>query len=255
MFAGRPIIGIAGGIGAGKTHVARLFEAAGCCRVASDEMVRAAYTHPDVKRAVAARFGEGVLDPGGRVDRARIADVVFRDAGERQWLEQLLHPVANAARVEVMEQAARNENVVAYVWDSPLLFETRLNELCDATVFVDAPRVDRLTRVAGRGWDAAELDRRENVQLPLDKKRSLADYHLCNAESDPATPARVKAMLTEILDRFVGNAGCACASECACSAASDRPVGCCRHAAPAPADAAGGAVDDPARQPARPDLT
>lgn len=238
MFAGRPIIGIAGGIGAGKSHVARLLERAGCCRIASDEMVRAAYTHPAVKRAVVERFGERVLDEGGRIDRKVIADIVFRNAAERQWLEALLHPVANQARVELMDQASRDPQVLAYVWDSPLLLEAKLNELCDTVVFVDAPRSDRLGRVAERGWDDAELDRREKVQMPLDKKRAMADYQMCNAESDPATPEKVAALLEEILDRFTGNTHPEKPSN-ACPAA-----GCCAGGAVTPTTSSGGQCPD-----------
>ena len=216
MFAGRPIIGIVGGIGAGKSHVARLFEQAGCCRIASDEMVRAAYTHPAVKRAVAERFGAEVIDETGQVDRRRISDIVFRDAAQRKWLEALLHPVANQARVEVMEQAARDPSIVAYVWDSPLLLETGLDELCDTVVFVDAPRADRVRRVAERGWGEQELDRRENVQMPLDKKGAKAEYHLLNADASPATAEGVAAMLKEILKRFGPDCAATCDSPCAC---------------------------------------
>ena len=230
MFAGKPIIGLAGGIGAGKSFVAKLLEAAGCCRIASDEMVRAAYTHPAVRRAVADRFGDRVLDPAGRVDRKVIADIVFRNADERVWLEKLLHPVANQARLAVMEQSAGDEGVVAYVWDSPLLFETKLNELCDVTLFVDAPRADRLMRVATRGWGGSELSRRENVQMPLDKKRDQADYRLCNAEADPATPERVADLLDEVLQKVRPDDAAAC-DACSPAASPPQPAPCrCRTA-------------------------
>lgn len=208
MFAGRPIIGIAGGIGAGKSTVARLFEQLGCCLIASDEMIAAAYTHPAVKRAVAERFGEAVLDPAGRVDRKRIADIIFRDTDQRIWLEKLLHPVANQARMQVMEQAASDPGIVGYMWDSPLLFEARLDELCDAVIFVDAPVADRRARVAGRGWDADELDRREAAQMPLDEKRARSGYTILNSTESPATIEDVKDVLSEVLDGVGALGGC-----------------------------------------------
>lgn len=208
MFAGRPIIGIAGGIGAGKSTVARLFEQVGCCLIASDQMIAAAYTHPAVKRAVAERFGEAVLDLAGRIDRKVIADIVFRDVDQRVWLEKLLHPVANQARMQVMEQAAGDPGVIAFVWDSPLLFEARLDELCDAVVFVDAPAADRRARVAERGWDAGELDRREGAQLPLEEKRSRSGHIVSNATSSPATLEDVKGVLQTVLERVGAFGGC-----------------------------------------------
>ena len=189
-------------------------------------MVRAAYTHPAVKRAVVERFGEQVLGEAGGIDRRRIADIVFRNIQERKWLEALLHPVANQARLEVMERAARDPAIVAFIWDSPLLLEAGLEELCDAVVFVDAPLADRLRRVSDRGWDAAELERRENVQMPLDKKRGKADYHLVNADANPAKAGAVAAMLKEILNRFAaacaGSCGGACGPTCACGCPPSR---------------------------------
>ena len=208
MFAGRPIIGLAGGIGAGKSTVARLLGQLGCCVIASDEMVSAAYTHPAVKRAVAERFGEEVLTPAGQVDRRMIAGIVFRDTEQRQWLEKLLHPVANQARMQVMEQAANDPGIVAYVWDSPLLFEARLDELCDTVIFVDAPEADRLARVAGRGWDEGELKRREAVQLGLPEKRRRSGYVVSNSSVNPATLEGVRGVLEEILDQFGVRGGC-----------------------------------------------
>lgn len=187
-------------------------------------MVRAAYTHPEVKRAVVERFGEEVMDAGGRVDRNRIADIVFRDSGQRKWLEGLLHPVANQARIQVMEQAAGDPAVTAYVWDSPLLLEAGLERLCETVVFVDAPWEDRLRRVADRGWDAKELQRRENVQMPLDKKRAKAEYHLLNADASPATAGAVDAMLQQILERFGSACTGACGGSCACSAPAADPT-------------------------------
>ena len=229
MFAGRPIIGLAGGIGAGKSHVARLMEAAGACRVDSDDLVRAAYTHPAVKRAVLERFGEAVLDPGGGVDRKQLAKIVFDDPAQRRWLEQLIHPVVNQARVEIMADAANDEAVRAYVWDSPLLFETRLSELCDATVFVDAPSEDRLDRVKGRGWDGGELGRREKAQWPVDKKAAAADHRLANGEAEPATPESAAALLDEIVAATLPSAGCcggSSGSSGSPSSCQDRPGGC-----------------------------
>jgi dephospho-CoA kinase len=95
--------------------------------------------------------------------------------------------------------------VVAFVWDTPLLFETGLNEQCDAVVFVDAPQPLRLARVqASRGWDAGELARRENSQLALDTKRNISQYVVKNTADADTVRGQVRAVLSRILERSVG---------------------------------------------------
>ena len=181
MYEGKPIIGLAGGIGAGKSHVARALGKLGGAVIASDALVAAAYTHPAVKRQLHDWYGDAIFDGLGRVDKRAVAGRVFADAGQRERLEKLLHPIVNEARLELMRRAAGDPAVAAYVWDSPLLYETGLDARCDAVIFVDAPRDVRVERVMRtRGWDAAELDRRERVQTPLDEKRERATHVIDN---------------------------------------------------------------------------
>jgi dephospho-CoA kinase len=202
MFRGKPIIGITGGIGAGKTFVARLFGEMGCLVISSDEQVRELYSSLSVVTTLREWWGDAVVGADGKVDRSFVAAKVFNDAAERRRLEGLIHPLVAAARDRAMEAAAEDPAVVAFVWDTPLLFETGLNRECDAVIFVDAPAEVRLSRVAGtRHWDAAELSRRENSQWGLDRKRQMSDYVLSNAADAGSARQQVKAVLSQILSR------------------------------------------------------
>src|SRR5262249_35059432 len=154
---GKPIIGIAGGIGSGKTFVSRIFAEEGCLVIHSDEMVRQAYKDSTVKHTLKQWWGKMGFDPTGEIDRAAIARKIFNFRSERARLERLIHPIVNDTRKQMMNAAAQDPAIKAYVWDTPLLFETELNKLCDAVVFVDAPQEVRLKRVHGRGWDGDEL--------------------------------------------------------------------------------------------------
>lgn len=197
MFQGKPIIGIAGGIGSGKSFVAGVFGELGCLVIGSDDLAHAAYADPAVRQTVRQWWGDGVIAPDGGVDRRAIGRIVFGNSAERQRLEALLHPIVDRIRHDRMTAAP--PGVVAHVWDSPLLFETGLNARCDATVFVHAEPAVRLNRVAARGWDAAELNRREKSQWPLDKKRDLSDYVLDNTADAAQTREHVSRLLSRIL--------------------------------------------------------
>jgi dephospho-CoA kinase len=212
MFRGKPIIGIVGGIGSGKSYVARLFGDEGCLVIDADALVREAYEDPAVRQMLRSWWGETIFRADGAVDRRAIAGRVFVDEAERRRLEGLLHPWVNERRRQIME-AADDAQTVAFVWDTPLLMETGLNRECDAVVFVDAPESERLRRVAAqRGWDEQELRRREKLQMPLDKKRELSDDVLVNPAhgatmtgSSVVTPVDgdARSQVREILSRIV----------------------------------------------------
>lgn len=197
-----PVIGLAGGIGSGKSAVARAFAALGCLVTDSDAQTRAALERDEVRRELVSWWGEGVLDGSGAIDRSRVAHIVFADAGQRARLEALLHPFARRARDEVIARAER-ENAPAVVIDAPLLFEAGLDAECDRVIFVETPRGTRLARVReARGWDPAEVDRREKAQLPLEEKRRRSDDILVNAGREEDLIPRVEALLSEIRKAF-----------------------------------------------------
>jgi dephospho-CoA kinase len=204
VFKDRPIIGIAGGIGSGKSFVARLFGELGCCVIQADEQVRLAYEDPEIRAILRQWWGSAIFSADGSVNRSEIARRVFSDSiersGERARLEQLLHPWIARQRDLLMEQASKDAGVLAFVWDTPLLFETGLDRQCDAVVYVQAPQDLRIRRVSqARGWDAMEIIRREKLQLPLDKKQSMSHYTIANTADAAASSSQVREILSRIL--------------------------------------------------------
>jgi dephospho-CoA kinase len=203
MYAGKPIIGIAGGIGSGKSTIAHMLGELGCFVVDADDLARKAYEKPQVVQTLQGWWGDEILRPDGSVDRRAISRRVFSDEEELRKLEALIHPLVDQARKEAMDEAIRkNPKIRAFVWDSPLLFETGQNARCDAVIFVEAPAAQRVARVReSRGWDAVELARRENLQWPLDKKREISDYVIVNtADADYA-----RSQVNQVLSRTLVN--------------------------------------------------
>ncbi len=203
MTSGRRcvVIGLSGGIGAGKSEVARALGKRGCVVSDSDALARAALERPEVVAELVSWWGEGIRDASGRASREAVAKIVFTDAAQRKRLEGLVHPLVRSARAEVIERAER-EGAPAVVVDAPLLFEAGTDRECEAVIFVDAPREQRAARVgAARGWDEAELSRREASQMGVEEKRRLSRYVVNNTGDLAELDGRVGEVLDEILRR------------------------------------------------------
>ncbi len=198
------MIGLAGGVGAGKTAVARLLAELGAGVVDSDGLGRQEISRPDVKKKLCEWWGPGVLSEDGEVDRRKVAAIVFADPEQRRRLEALLHPRIAARREKALAEFDAKPEIKAIVIDSPLLFETDLDLQCDAVIFVDADVDIRLARSEKhRNWTAEEFRRREKSQLPLDTKRARADY-VC---SNNSTLSALRIEIAGILAQVVSNAG------------------------------------------------
>lgn len=193
------VIGIAGGIASGKSALADAFERLGCVVSRSDRQTHELLGREDIKRTLAEWFGGEVLGNDGEISRKALGGIVFADERARRKLEGLLHPILHEQRRELIRRA-RAEGLAAVVIDAPLLFEAGVDAECDVIIFVETPIEKRLQRVVeGRGWDEAELARRENAQIGLDVKRARADYVVENASDLSRLDRYVESLLRELL--------------------------------------------------------
>lgn len=198
----KPVIGLAGGIGSGKSTVARALEALGCGVVSADSDAHLVLELPEVQQELRRWWGDKVIGPDNRLSRKQIAAIVFANPAEAQRLNALVHPRVGQLRVRRTQAFFADPRISAVVWDAALLFEVGLHRECDAAIFVEVPYEQRLARVQQtRGWTAEELARRENLQFPLDKKRKLADYVLDNSGEEAASLHQVQRVLSQILAR------------------------------------------------------
>ena len=189
------IIGILGGVASGKSSVAREFARLGAAVLDADRAGHEVLRLPQIEAAARRRWAEAPFGPEGRIDRQRLAGVVFApgpDAGrERKFLEQLTHPEIMRAIRRQAEIAAAAGTAVA-ILDAPLLWEAGWNGWCDKIVFVDAPREERLRRATARGWSRDDFAAREGAQESLDRKLRrcrLGDRQLRTPGTD-ANPGR-----------------------------------------------------------------
>ena len=171
------VIGLVGGIASGKSTVAALFASHGVKHIDADRHAREASRDPDVLTEIRSRIGERyVVDD--QIDREAMADLVFNDASAKDALESIIHPRVRARILADVRRAA--DQGQSSLLDVPLLFEAGLWALCDRIVFVEASCESREARAQTRGWDADELARREQSQLPLAEKQSRSDATINN---------------------------------------------------------------------------
>ena len=174
------LVGLTGGIGSGKSTVARMFEKRGAVVFDADVLARQAVAPgtPGFDRVV-ERFGPNVLAPGGDLDREALASIVFADPAARRDLEAIVHPEVRRMFAEGCEEYEGTGRVV--VFSAPLLVETGMHTALQALLVVSTSvetQVERLMRE--RGLSEAAIRARIAAQLPLEAKAEVADVIIDN---------------------------------------------------------------------------
>jgi dephospho-CoA kinase len=197
--AAKPVIGLIGGIGSGKSFVAAELVKHGGAIVSGDDAGHQALLQPDIKARVVERWGPGVLNDVGEVDRKKVGAIVFADPAERKALEALVFPFIGRRLREEIEKNRHDPAVRFVVLDAAIMLEAGWNKVCDRLVYVDSPRAVRLQRlVEQRGWTEKEVECREQAQMPLEEKRRRADVVIDNGRSPAETERQVQELVKSI---------------------------------------------------------
>ena len=177
------LVGLTGGIGSGKSTVARMLEERGAVVFDADVLARKAVEAGSPGyQAVVERFGANVLAPGGELDREALASIVFADPAARRDLEAIVHPEVRRMFAEGAEEHRGSDRVV--VFSAPLLVETGMHTAFEILVVVSTTvdtQVERLLRDRGMSEDAVRA--RIAAQAPLEDKAAVADVLIDNEGS------------------------------------------------------------------------
>jgi dephospho-CoA kinase len=208
------VAGLTGGIASGKSTVAEIFSELGAAVIDSDRLAREAVARGSPGwQAVVARFGQAVLSADGDIDRRRLADIVFADPAERAALEGIVHPYVRAEsdrRIAALRRAGTHAVVIL---DVPLLFEAGMHagRGLGAVIVVWVPEEVQRERLMARDRIGAdEADRRIRAQMPIERKKALADRVIDNSGSRERTRAQTREVfrwLVEAAARQAGGAG------------------------------------------------
>lgn len=194
------LVGLTGGIGAGKSTVAELLARHGAVILDADAFARDAVRNgTDALVAVVRRFGADVLGSDGELDRARLAGIVFPDRQALDDLEAIIHPEVRRMIAEGIRSHLDTDDVVVLV--NPLLIEMGTHRDCDVVVVVSASPETQVTRSVARGMDQADVRSRLDAQLPLDQRAHAADVLLDNEGTREELAAEVEVLWNDLAAR------------------------------------------------------
>ena len=200
----KPIIGILGGVGSGKSTVAAEFAKLGCEVIDADKIAHELLGRDAVREKIVASFGEAILDSAGKIDHRKLGDIVFADADKLSLLNKIIHPLVLERAGELIKRAKRQNQVKAIVLDMPLLVEVGWAKRCDKLIFVECEQQLRAERTKKMGiFSKNQLKIRENFQISLDNKESIADNIIDNNSGFSALAGQV----TDIFSCIMGKRG------------------------------------------------
>jgi dephospho-CoA kinase len=174
-------VGLTGGIASGKSTIMRNFATLGCITVDADAIVARLYRPGEAgHRAIVETYGEGVLQPGGEIDRKKLSDVAFASAESAKKLNALIHPIVIAEQARMMAEAEAGGDAI-FVVEATLLLESGGRQRFDRIVVVDVQPDVQIARAIGRGMTIEEVRRRIANQMAREERLRHADYVIDNS--------------------------------------------------------------------------
>ena len=194
------LVGLTGGIATGKSTVSEVLRSLGAVVLDADVLAREVVEPGQPALAAIARaFGPDVLTAAGRLDRKKVAAIVFAAPERRKTLEGITHPAIRERFLACLAELEAQGFDGVVVWDAPVMIEAGGHKAMDRLVVVVTDAVTQLARAVGRDGDRADAERRIANQLPLAEKARLADYVIDNSGDRAATEARTREVYAALL--------------------------------------------------------
>ena len=194
------VVGLAGGIGSGKSTISKIFNQLGIISIDADDVAREVVEPGSgCLQAIAARYGETILLADHSLDRRQLREIVFNDPSEKKWWESITHPAIHV-RIEELIQAADSKYVLLV---HPILFETGQDKRCDYIIAISVPREKQVQRVCQRDNCSEELANKIIDNQISDMRRSeLANAIIENTGNISDLNAKVDKLNRYIIENF-----------------------------------------------------
>jgi len=180
------IIALTGGIGSGKTTIAKLFETMGCLIYNSDEKAKDLYHQTEIKKRVIQLLGSEAYSTSGSLNTTYIAEVIFKDKTVLESLNAIIHPALEKDFEIFIKQQSPDRIIIK---ESALIFETDSYKKFNAIILVTAPIEQKIKRVMQRNFISRErVEKRMSTQWPDEKKIPLANYIITNSDTEAIIP-------------------------------------------------------------------
>ncbi len=200
--AKKPVIGILGGIGSGKSTVANEFAKLGAKVIDADKIAHKILDEKNTKEKIVSVFGKEILDSSGQIDRKKLAKAAFASGEKIAKLDNIIHPPVLTKIEQLIEKYQKQPKITAIVLDVPLLMEIGWHKRCDKLVFVDCKQALRLNRIkTSRKLDKKQFEIREKFQISLDNKAAIAD----NTVDNNAGLSALVRQITDVFSRIMNN--------------------------------------------------
>lgn len=197
------ILGVTGGMGSGQSTVCKFFTDWGCKVINADEKARFVIGHSKVlQKDLRKVFGNDIFYRDGKLNRARLAELAFKDELQTRKLNQLVHPRMVESLVDEMEKARFSGRYPIIVIDAALIYEISIERIFDEVLVVWAPLDQRQKRVLSRdNLTKEQFFERISKQIDLDEKKDWGDFLIKNSSSMDALEKKTRAVYDKLMSK------------------------------------------------------
>ncbi len=193
------LIGLTGGIASGKTTVRKMFERMGAYTLDADELSHKALHQEDVYQKLLKHFGNVILNESGEIDRKKLGQIVINNRQELRFLESVVHPKVAEMREALIENVRKKDRDAVIVYDVPLLYEKKMENMFDVVIVVYIDRETQIKRIMERDEiSEEEAEKRLKLQMDIEEKKKRAQIVIDNRGTKDDTFKQVKNIWSKI---------------------------------------------------------